>query len=72
MNNSEAVETERHCGTCKFSSPLKTGEHAVPIGKKGLLCNWVYEHIIPSSMNTYSTFMFEDQGICCPCWKEKT
>lgn len=53
------------CGTCYWWSKLKEMKHQGD-------CTWMYHNKTPMAMREMLTcYMFDTEGINCPCWKEK-
>lgn len=63
---------EVQCKNCRWSGVMEnSSEHVVTFGRKRLQCQWEEYNKLPISISHTSTFMYEDEGKCCPCFEEK-
>lgn len=72
----KAIETgpaQKFCKTCRWSQQLApTDEHAMTVGNARYECVWLVHHHVPISITCISTFMYEHEGVYCPCWEKKS
>lgn len=63
---------DKSCANCIHAEPItKTSEHKVTTGLRRYNCSWYLMHKVPVSMHVSQTYMYENEGVHCPCHERK-